>query len=89
MTKRKLDLSHALSPLDQDQDLHNMLQEILALKEQNSPLFDSAIEDFIDKYGGSGYNSLEELLQSSAMQASYQSKEPIQPLDDLLKDLLP
>lgn len=87
MTKRKLDLSHALEPLSNE--LHDTLCELLALKEQDSPLFDAAIENFIHKYGGTHYTSLEELLESSAAQASYSCGQPIDSLDDLLKDLLP
>lgn len=87
MAKKILDLSHALAPLDHE--LHETLCELLALKDQDASLFNDAIEDFIHKYGGTKYNSLDELLQSSAAQASYQSKEPIASLDDLLKDLIP
>ena len=87
MTKRKLDLSHTLMPLENE--LHEMLLELITLKEKNSPLFDSAVEDFIHKYGGTQYTSLEELLESSAKTAQYEASETLQPLDDLLKDLLP
>ena len=87
MTKRKLDLSHTLAPLNHE--LHDILRELIALKEEDSPLFSAAIDDFISKYGRSKYTSLDELLASSVAQASYSSSEPIQSLDDLLKDLLP
>ena len=86
MAKRTLDLSHTLAPLQNE--LHETLCELIALKEEESPLFDSAIESFISKYGGSGYTSLDDLLQSSAMQASYTLNQPTQSLDDLLKDLI-
>lgn len=86
MARKNLDLSQALSPLTNE--LQDLLAELLQLKQQDSPLFDSAIEDFINKYGGSKYNSLDELLQSSAMQASYSASSEVIPLDDLLKDLL-
>lgn len=87
MAKKILDLSHALAPLENE--LFDTLQQLLALKEQDAALFDSAIEDFISKYGGSGYTSLDELLQISAAQASYNQTQPMQPLGDLLKDLIP
>ena len=89
MTKRKLDLSHTLAPLENE--LQDLLRELVALKVQDSPLFDSAVEDFIHKYGGTKYTSLDELLASSAAQANYQCSEPIgiSGLDDLLKDLIP
>lgn len=87
MAKLKLDLSNTLAPLENE--LQEMLRELIALKEQDSPLFDAAIESFINKYGGTQYTSLDELLQISAAQASYQATEPVQSLDDLLKDLLP
>lgn len=87
MAKKVLDLSHALLPLENE--LHETLIELLSLKEQDSPLFDVAIEDFINKYGGSGYHSLDELLQSSAIQASYSTSNEVAPLEDLLKDLIP
>lgn len=87
MAKRILDLSHTLAPLKNE--LHDILSELIALKEQDSPLFDSAIEDFISKYGGSGYTSLDELLQSSAAQATYTfGGVAAEPLDILLKDLI-
>ena len=87
MTKRKLDLSHTLAPLDNE--LQDILRELIALKEEDSPLFSAAIDDFITKYGGTKYTSLEDLLASSAAQASYTSKESVTSLDELLKDLLP
>lgn len=87
MTKRKLDLSHTLAPLDNE--LQDILCELIALKEEDSPLFSAAIDDFITKYGGTKYTSLEDLLASSAAQASYTSKESVTSLDELLKDLLP
>lgn len=87
MAKKKLDLSHTLAPLDHE--LSDILRELIALKEEDSPLFSAAIDAFISKYGSSKYTSLDDLLASSAAQASYNSPEPIQPLDDLLKDLLP
>ena len=86
MIKRKLDLSHTLAPLENE--LQEVLRELTRLKEQDSPLFGSAVEDFINKYGGTKYTSLEELLESSAAQARYQSNEPLGSLDELLKDLL-
>ena len=84
MTKLKLDLSHTLSPLENE--LYETLTELLALKKEDSPLFSSAIDAFIHKYGEIKYQSLDELLLSSAMQASYTQKET-QPLADLIKDL--
>ena len=84
MTKRKLDLSHTLSPLDDE--LFEILNELLALKKEESPLFSAAIDDFIHKYGEIKYQSLDELLESAAVQAQYSQKEII-PLDDLIKDL--
>ncbi|MBE6022867.1 MAG: hypothetical protein E7231_06490 [Cellulosilyticum sp.] len=87
MTKRKLDLSHTLLPLKNE--LYDILCELTRLKEEDSPLFDSAVEDFITKYGGTKYTSLDELLASSAAQASYNQSTPMQSLDELLKDLLP
>lgn len=87
MAKKTLDLSQTLSPLTNE--LQDLLEELIGLREQNSPLFDSAIEDFITKYGGTHYNSLDELLQSSAIQASYSSSSESLPLDDLLKELIP
>ena len=87
MTKRKLDLSHTLAPLENE--LQDLLHELIALKAQDSPLFDSAVEDFIHKYGGTKYTSLDELLESSAIQAQYNQGQPTQSLDELLKDLLP
>lgn len=84
MTKRKLDLSHALSPLDDE--LFETLNELMALKKEESPLFNAAIDDFIHKYGEIKYQSLDELLESAAVQAQYSQKE-IMPLDDLIKDL--
>ncbi|MBQ1274475.1 MAG: hypothetical protein U0L26_10420 [Cellulosilyticum sp.] len=87
MTKRRLDLSHTLAPLDNE--LQDILRELIALKEEDSPLFSAAIDDFITKYGGTKYTSLEDLLASSAAQASYTSKESVTSLDELLKDLLP
>lgn len=86
MTKRKLDLSHTLAPLNHE--LQDMLRELLALKEQDSPLFSEAIDEFIHKYGSSPYSSLEELLESSAAQSAFQNSTPTGSLDDLLKDLL-
>lgn len=86
MAKRTLDLSQTLAPLENE--LYEVLQELITLKEQESPLFDSAIEDFISKYGGSGYTSLDELLQRSAAEARYTMNHSIQPLDVLLKDLI-
>ena len=73
MTKRRLDLSHTLAPLDNE--LQDILRELIALKEEDSPLFSAAIDDFITKYGGTKYTSLEDLLASSAAQASYTSKD--------------
>ena len=87
MTKRRLDLSHTLAPLDNE--LQDILRELIALKEEDSPLFSAAIDDFITKYGGTKYTSLEDLLASSAAQASYTSKESVTSLDELLKDLIP
>ena len=79
MTKRRLDLSHTLAPLDNE--LQDILRELIALKEEDSPLFSAAIDDFITKYGGTKYTSLEDLLASSAAQASYTSKESVTSLD--------
>lgn len=45
MARKILDLSHTLSPLNHE--LHDLLIELIGLKEQNSPLFDSAIEDLL------------------------------------------
>lgn len=87
MAKKVLDLSHTLRPLEDE--LHEILAELIHLKEEDSPLFSAAVEDFINKYGGSKYNSLDELLQSSAVQASYSASTHVVPLDDLLKDLMP
>lgn len=86
MAKKTLDLSQTLSPLANE--LHDLLVELLALKQEDSPLFDGAIEDFISKYGGTTYHSLDELLQSSALQASYAAPAEVMPLDALLKDLI-
>ena len=47
MAKKILDLSHTLAPLENE--LFDTLQQLLALKEQDAALFDSAIEDFISK----------------------------------------
>lgn len=87
MAKKVLDLSHTLRPLEDE--LHEILAELIHLKEEDSPLFGAAVEDFINKYGGSKYNSLDELLKSSAAQASYSASTHVAPLDDLLKDLMP
>lgn len=87
MTKRNLDLSHTLAPLNNE--LHDTLCELLALKEKDSPIFDAAIESFIHKYGGTPFTSLDELIENSANQASYSYQQPIASLDDVLKDLLP
>ncbi len=86
MARKTLDLSHTLSPLNNE--LHDLLVELVGLKEQNSPLFDSAIEDFIIKYGGTPYTSLDELLQNSTINSSYSISHETAPLDDLLKDLI-
>lgn len=86
MAKRTLDLSRTLAPLENE--LNEILREIIILKEQDSSLFDAAIEDFIHKYGGSGYTSLDELLKSSATQTSYSLGQPVGSLDELLKDLI-
>lgn len=87
MAKRVLDLSHTLQPLEDE--LHEILAELINLKATDSPLFGTAVEDFINKYGGSRYNSLDDLLQSSAIQANYTASTTVMPLDDLLKDLMP
>lgn len=87
MAKKVLDLSHTLQPLEDE--LHEILAELIHLKEKESPLFGDAVEEFINKYGGSKYQSLDELLQSSAIQASYSASTHVAPLDDLLKDLIP
>lgn len=84
MTKRKLDLSHTLSPLENE--LYDTLCELLMLKEKDSPLFDEAIDNFVKKYGEIKYHSLDELLESAAIQAQYQQKDTT-PLADLIKDL--
>lgn len=86
MAKKQLDLSHTLVPLENE--LKTILQEICAQHDKDSVAFDAAIEDFISKYGGSGYRSLEDLLAASALEASYQSQEEAPSLDELLKDLL-
>lgn len=85
--KRKLDLSHTLAPLNNE--LYDTLCELLALKEKDSPLFDAAIEEFIHKYGGTHFTSLDELIESSAANASNSCGQPLGSLDDILKDLLP
>ena len=87
MTKRKLDLSHTLAPLNNE--LYDTLCELLALKEKDSPLFDAAIEEFIHKYGETHFTSLDELIESSAANASNSCGQPLGSLDDILKDLLP
>lgn len=87
MAKKVLDLSHTLRPLEDE--LHEILAELINLKEEDSPLFGAAVEDFINKYGKSKYTSLDELLQSSAAQASYSGATHVVPLDELLKDLIP
>lgn len=86
MAKKQLDLSHTLVPLENE--LRNILQEICQQHGQDSGVFDSAIEDFISKYGGSGYRSLDDLLAISALEATHNSKNETVPLDVLLKDLL-
>ncbi len=86
MAKKILDLSHTLQPLEDD--LYEILTELIHLKEESSPLFGKAVEDFVNKYGGTKYNSLDDLLQSSALQANYSSSTDLVPLDDLLKDLI-
>lgn len=85
--KRKLDLSHTLAPLNNE--LYDTLCELLALKEKDSPLFDAAIEEFIHKYGGTHFTSLDELIESSAANSSNSCGQPLGSLDDILKDLLP
>ncbi len=85
MARKRLDLSHVLTPLENE--FRETLEEICALKKQDSPLFDAAIENFISKYGGSGYRSLEDLLNSSALQAQSLEKDTI-PFEELIKDLL-
>lgn len=84
MAKKKLDLSHALTPLHGE--LQALVHELIALKEQDSPLFGAAVDDFISKYGQIHYQSLDELLESSQCQAAYTQKETI-PLQDLLEEL--
>ena len=86
MAKKTLDLSQTLAPLQNE--LNEILRELIALKKQDSPLFDAAIEDFVNKYGGSGYTSLDDLLASSAAQTSYNLGQPVGSLDELLKDLI-
>lgn len=86
MAKKQLDLSHALVPLENE--LKTILQEICEQHAKDPIAFDAAIEDFISKYGCSGYRSLDDLLAASALEASYQSKDETIPLDRLLKDLL-
>jgi len=87
MARKILDLSHTLQPLEDD--LYEILTELINLKEEASPLFGKAVEDFINKYGGTKYNSLDDLLQSSAISATYSASTHVIPLDDLLKDLIP
>lgn len=87
MTKRKLDLSHTLEPLNHE--LYDTLCELLALKEKDSPLFNAAIESFVHKYGSTPFTSLDELIENSAANASYSCSKPLSSLDDMLKDLLP
>ena len=86
MAKKILDLSHTLQPLEDD--LYEILTELIHLKEDASPLFGKAIEDFISKYGGTKYTSLEELLERSAIEANYSASTDVVPLDDLIKDLI-
>lgn len=86
MAKKVLDLSHTLQPLENE--LREIVNELIHLKKEESPLFDAAVEDFINKYGGSKYHSLEELLLSSAAQAAVLPVTHAVPLDDLLKDLI-
>ena len=85
MTRRQLDLSNTLTPLENE--FRETLEEICLLKKQDSPLFDSAIENFVSKYGNGGYRSLDDLLASSAAQASLLQQESVS-LDTLIKDLL-
>lgn len=91
MAKKVLDLSHTLQPLENE--FREIVTELIHLKEEESPLFDAAVEDFINKYGGLQYHSLDELLLSSAAQAAAMATAmPTThaiPLDDLLKDLIP
>lgn len=86
MAKKQLDLSHTLVPLENE--LKTILQEICQQHAEDPLAFDAAIEDFISKYGDSGYRSLDDLLAASALEASYKSQEEAIPLDQLLKDLL-
>lgn len=88
MTKKRLDLSHSLTPLENE--LQETLQSLILPKEQAFPLFDSAIEDFVDKYGTSPFHSIDELLAISSAEASYGKNSQVAiPLDDLIKDILP
>lgn len=84
MTKKKLDLSHTLNPLENE--LSVTLHELLIQSNHTLPLFDTAIDDFIHKYGGTHYESIDEILQISSTAVSYTQKQPIS-LDDLIKDL--
>lgn len=84
MPKRKLDLSHTLSPLENE--LYDTLCELLTLKKEDSLLFNAAIDSFVKKYGSISYQSLDELLESAAIQAQYTQKDTM-PLAELIKDL--
>lgn len=69
MPKKNLDLSHVLSPLDEDlKELMKMLCE----GEASAELFDEAISSFVAKYGKEiAYESIDELLAASAEQSKY------------------
>lgn len=84
MSRKKLDLSSALAPLENE--LYEMVKELLNLKKEDSPLFDAAVEAFITKHGATPYQSLDELLEQSLTQKDYTPKETVD-LALLIKDL--
>lgn len=73
MKKRKLDLSHTLCALEGE--LSETLQDLLIEPTKEYPIFSDTIDAFVEKYGTSGFQSLDELLEASQAEASNLTRE--------------
>lgn len=83
MSKKKLDLSQTLAPLETE--FYTLVKELKG----DTLLFNRSIETFIHKYNKTPYQSLDELLACSTSTAYTSSQTSVCSMDTVLKELLP
>lgn len=83
MSKRKLDLSQTLAPLETE--YYNLIKELKG----DAYLFNTSIDAFIQKYSKIQYHSIDDLLAHSTSSSYLATSTTLSACDKQLKELLP